>query len=107
MLRRFLALILILGLALPALPAPALAQAEAGRHAVMVSTAHGCHDAAPAKQGHHSPQAKHECIGCIAPLHGVAMAAPCTPIRVALPQAELAAQLGHLRTGPEVPPPKS
>lgn len=104
MLRRLLALILVACLALPALPAPVLAATQGEPLAQMAMPGHGCHDSAPAK---HNIAPKHECIGCIAPLHGIAAPLAGAPIDHGLRNPALSPQLGHLRAGPATPPPRS
>lgn len=102
MLRRLLALLLILGLAAPALAVPQhcgpVKQKQASAH-------HGHHQTkpdAPAK----SNVPPHECIGCIAPYSG-GLAPIAEPfIFASEPRAAIAGQLGALAVRPALPPPR-
>jgi len=110
MFRRLLMTLLIACLALPAAamplvhgPAPA-PQLQPQHHATMMA---GHEHHAPAR--HSEPQhqaAQHDCIGCIAPLAGLAAPALQHLQPAELPRPALADRLGATRTGPETPPPR-
>lgn len=105
MVRRILMSLLILCLA-----APALALPVAGHVQTSVVTAHHGekHNAMPGDSmpDHGTSQAKHECIGCIAPV--AAIAAPGRPFVFVEPRRR---PVSDYRTpdatdGPETPPPQ-
>lgn len=104
MLRRLCLALLILCLSVPA-AMPTGAMAAEAQSAAMEHHRHH-HPADSSQHDHGDHAAKHECIGCAAPLdrQPYFMAAPAP--RGPLTRPGLAAILPETRAGPEVPPPR-
>ncbi|MBS0475106.1 MAG: hypothetical protein JSR28_08135 [Proteobacteria bacterium] len=102
MIRRVLMLLLLIGLALPAMAAPA-SHGGAMQHDAAMAMDHMDHHRHPAPV---HQAAKHDCIGCIAPYHDrIAVLAP--PLPHPLLEQRPVQALPSVRAGPETPPPKS
>ena len=101
MLRRFLVLLLALGLVVPALGATPAAAAVPDHCAAMAGITH--HDGAD----HSAPMpAKHECVGCVAPFLDPAPQLNAPEMRDPLPVGTLISRLGSLDLVPAIPPPR-
>ena len=106
MFRRLLMTLLIACLALPAAAMPLVhGQAPAPQHHAMMMAGHEHHAPNHQTQPQHQA-AQHDCIGCIAPLGGLAAPAAQLLSPAALPRPALADRLGAMRAGPETPPPR-
>lgn len=100
MLRRIAIILLILGLAVPAAAMPV------AHHAPQVSAEHH-HHGQPGNPAPAPAKAKHECIGCIAPLDRAPAPLAGPPLRAALARPALADELPETRAGPDTPPPRA
>ena len=105
MLRRLLLALLTLCLALPATAMPVSLHQDP---AVAVTNHHQHGHEMPVQDpSHHDSTAKHECIGCIAPLAGIGQA-PEPPMLIGTPRLPtLARQLLGTVLLPETPPPRN
>jgi hypothetical protein len=106
MIRKFLAVILVIALALPAvfLPSGPVAASDAAVQMPSHSMHHGATEQQPGGY-HHGTD--HGCIGCIAPYNTFAAVPVAPPLTGMVPLSWLPRALPSRHFGPEVPPPRN